>query len=297
LKEYQRNKYKDEYLPVEFTYRINDTLQVIKSMRIKPRGDFRRDNCQLAPFWLNIRKAGVENQHMQEIKKIKIVTHCGNSREYQNNVLKEYLVYKIYNLLSPVSFRVRLINMTYVDTGRKDRITRGWAFMIEPEEMLAERNRALVIKKDDLGMRLMEPEALDQMAVFMYMIGNPDYSVAGRHNVKILGLEGFGSKGYTPVPYDLDYCGLVNASYAVPGERLGITSVSERYFLGLCRDEADYLKAIGEIDSHQEEILRLIRSFESLELKVREEMIQYLEGYFTMSSHGILISSFKRTCR
>jgi hypothetical protein len=298
LKEFQRKKYRDEYLPVEFTYQINDTVRLVKSMRIKPRGDFRRDFCQLAPFWLNIRQAEVKNQHLQETTKIKIVTHCGNSSEYLENVLKEYLVYRIYNLLTEVSFRVRLINMTYVDTGRKERITRGWAFMIEPEEMLAGRNHALVIKKDDLGMRLMDPEAFDLMALFMYMIGNSDYSVAGRHNVKILGLEGFGSRGYTPVPYDFDYCGLVDASYATPGENLGIKSVKDRYFLGLCREDDDYLEAMEKINDHREEILQLVGGFEYLGERERSEIIHYLESYFTMTSQpGYLIGLLKSTCR
>jgi len=298
LKEYQRNKMKGEYMPAHFTYQINDTLRLEKEMRVKARGNFRRDYCHFAPFWLNINKADVRNRYLKETKKIKIVTHCGNSEFYQNLVLKEYLAYRIFNILSPVSFRVRLIDMTYVDTGRKGRVTHSWAFMIEPEEMVAERHQALVFKKDDLSMRLMEPEAFDLMALFMYMIGNPDYSVAGRHNVKILGLEGFGSVGYTPVPYDFDYSGLVNASYAIPGDDLGITSVRERYFLGLCRDDGAYLEAINTIHSHREEILDLIRSFPYLEPRERDDMVRYLEGFFRISAiPEALIYELNRTCR
>ena len=283
LKAYQRTKTKPEYIPAVFTYQINDTLQLEKNMRIKARGNFRRDYCQFAPFWLNIRKAEVSNSYLQDTKKIKVVTRCGNSDTYNELVLKEYLAYRIYNILSPVSFRVRLIDMTYVDTGRKGRASKGWAFMIEPEEMLAERHQALVVKRDNLSMRLMEPEQFDLMAMFMFMIGNPDYSVAGRHNVKILGMEGFGSSGYTPVPYDFDYCGLVNAYYAIPGNDLGIESVRERLFLGLCREEEQYQKAFRHISEHREEILELIQSFEYLRERDRREMIGYLESYFAMS--------------
>jgi hypothetical protein len=283
LKQYQRTKHKAEYMPAVFTYQINDTLELEKNMRIKARGNFRRGYCQYAPFWLNIRKADVSNRYLQDTKKIKIVTRCGNSDTYNDLVLKEYLAYRIYNILSPVSFRVRLIDMTYVDTGRKGKATKGWAFMIEPEEMLAERFQAMVIKKDDLSMRFMEPEGFDLMAMFMFMIGNPDYSVTGRHNVKILGMEGFGSRGYTPVPYDFDYCGLVNAYYAIPGEDLGIRTIRERLFRGLCREEEAYQKAILHIREHREEILELIQSFDYLQSSQREDMIGYLESYFAMS--------------
>lgn len=100
-------------------------------------------------------------------------------------MLKEYLCYKIYNMISPVSFRVRLMRMTYVDTGRKNRQSEGWAFAIEPEEMLAQRLDALVVKNDELAMRFMNPGQFDVLALFNYMIGNADYSVSGRHNIKI----------------------------------------------------------------------------------------------------------------
>ena len=79
-------------------------------------------------------------RNLEEIKRIKVVTHCKGSQDYEEYVLKEYLCYKIYNIISPVSFRVRLVRMTYVDTGRKNKVTEGWAFMIEPKHMLAERH-------------------------------------------------------------------------------------------------------------------------------------------------------------
>jgi hypothetical protein len=298
LKEFQRNKYKGEYVPVTFTYQINDTLRLEKSMRIKARGEFRREHCSIAPFWLNIRKADVMNQNLQDTKKIKIVTHCRESNDYQDYLLKEYLTYKIYNLLSPASFRVRLIRMKYVDTGRKGKVTESWAFMIEPEEMLAERNQGVVIENDQLSMRLMEPGTMDLVSMFMFMIGNPDYSITGRHNVKILGLEGFGAKGYTPVPYDFDYTGIVDAIYAIPGENLGIKSIRDRYFMGLCREEDEYQKAIDEIEMHHQEILDLIDAFPYMEERAKSEMIGYLESYFNMASVPNFTNRWmKSTCR
>jgi hypothetical protein len=156
----------------------------------------------------------------------------------------------------------------------------------------------VVIKRDNLGMRLMEPETFDLMAQFMYMIGNPDYSVAGRHNVKIVGLEGFGTRGYTPVPYDFDYTGLVNASYAEPSEDLGIRTIRERTYLGLCREEEAYLAAMDQIEAHREEILQLIRSFEYLNEKEKDDLIGYIESYFAEAGDPRrLIRSMRSTCR
>lgn len=298
LKKYQREKFEGEYMPVHFLYEFNDSIRIEKDMRIKARGQFRREHCTFAPFWLNIRKADVVNEHLQDVKRMKVVTHCNGGRAYSEYVLKEYLAYKIYNLLSPISFRTRLIHMTYIDTGRKNKITENWAFMIEPEGMLAERFEALVIKNDELSMRYMRPEQMDLAALFMYMIGNADYSIAGRHNMKILGLDDFGSLGFTPVPYDFDYSGLVNASYAVPGENLGISSVRQRYYLGLCREDQEYQTAIDYIQSQREEILELVENFPYLGSTHKKDMIKYLEGYFDSASRpGFIRSYLRSTCR
>jgi hypothetical protein len=298
IKKYQREKFKGEYMPVHFLYQFNDSVYLEKEMRLKARGQFRRSFCSLAPFWLNIRKADVANENLQDTKRMKVVTSCKSSKGYDDYLLKEYLCYKIYNIISPLSFRVRLLKMKYVDTGRKNKVTEGWAFMIEPEEMVAERNDALVVKNDELSMRLMKPGQLDLVAIFMYMIGNPDFSVTGRHNVKIMGLPNYGSEGYSVVPYDFDYSGLVNASYAVPGENLGISSVRERYFLGLCRSDEAFMEAVEHINQYRDEILQVVNDFEYLNDKDKQYMISYLEEYFGHASQpDIIVPMLKRTCR
>ena len=298
IKRYQREKSKGEYMPVHFLYQFNDSVYLEKDMRLKARGNFRRSYCSLAPFWLNIRKADVENKNLEDTRRMKVVTNCRNSEAFDEYVLREYLCYKIYNAISPVSFRVRLLKMKYVDTGRKNKVTEGWAFMIEPEVMVAERNDAVVVEKDDLAMALMKPAQLDMVALFMYMIGNPDFSITGRHNVKILGMPGFGSEGYTVVPYDFDYSGLVNASYALPSQNLGISSVRERYFLGLCRSDDAFMEAIENISQHREEILRVIRDFNYLDEKNKQDMIDYLGEYFALASQYDLIGPMlNQTCR
>ena len=132
----------------------------------------------------------------------------------------------------------------------------------------------------------------------MYMIGNPDFSVSGRHNVKVLGLPGFGTEGYTAVPYDFDYTGLVNAMYAVPGENLGISSVRERYFLGLCRNDEAMVEALEHINQYREEILQVVNSCDYLEEGDKKEMILYLEDYFALATdYDVIGPMLERTCR
>jgi hypothetical protein len=297
IKEYQREKYKGEYMPVHFTYKLNDTVQLEKDMRLKARGKFRRNHCSLAPFWLDVVKTDQKNGNSTGFHRVKIVTHCKGAVAYAEYVLKEYLCYKIYNIISPVSFRVRLVRMTYVDTGRKNKATEGWAFMIEPEELLAQRMDAHVVRRDNISTALLRPWEIDILALFQYMIGNVDYSIYGRQNIKLLGLPGYGSAGYTPVPYDFDYTGLVDTYYAIPSEFTGLNSVRDRMYLGPCRDDNSYLAATKHLDQCRDEILDLIRNFEYLEERYKDEMIDYIEAYYAISENKkALLSAMKRTC-
>ena len=297
LKKYQREKSKGEYMPVHFHYQLSDNLDIEKDLRLKARGEFRRSHCSLAPFWLNIRKADLQVDSLHKVDRIKIVTHCRGSVAYKEYVLKEYLCYKIYNTISPNSFRVRLVRMTYVDTGRKNKVTEGWAFMIEPEKMLAQRLDAVVVKRDDLSTDLLRPWEIDILSLFQYMIGNVDYSVYGRQNMKFLGLPGFGTAGYTPVPYDFDYTGLVDAYYAIPSEFLPIKSVRERMYLGPCRETGAYQAAVEHISQCKEEIYHLVNEFEFLDQKDKKGIIHYLERYFKLSENPeSLIFSLQKTC-
>jgi hypothetical protein len=298
LKSYKRNKYADEYIPVHLKLVVPEGAEVEKEVRIKPRGEFRRKHCSLAPFWLNIRKSDVANVHLQDVKRMKMVTQCFDGKSYENYVMREYLAYKIYNLITPASFRVRLIQIRYVDTGRKMKETPGWAFLIEPESMMAQRNQATVVKNDKLGMVHMRQDEMLRVAVFMYLIGNGDYSVSGRHNLKLMGVGKFGTEGFTPVPYDFDYAGIVNAHYAVPGESLGIESVKERYYLGPCASEESYQKAIRIYTEKRDEILGLVRDFPYLGEKDRKEVVRYLESFFEKSSQAAFICQhLEPTCR
>jgi len=297
LKKFQKEKMKGEYMPVHFLYQLNDTLRLEREMRIKARGKTRRRICSLPPFWLEIRNADLQDEEQEDIERIKFVTHCKYNTTYEEYVLKEYLCYKIYNIISPISFRVRLARMTYIDTGRNNKVMEGWAFMIEPVEMLEQRFNATKTKIEGLLSRQMRPVEMNRLALFQYMIGNPDYSVPHRHNVKILELTGMGAAGYTAVPYDFDYSGLVDAYYAVPSDYLDITSVKERYYLGPCRSDMDFALAIEQLNLYREEILQLVGEFKYLDEKVKKSVLRYLEEYFEGAEHQTsLIFGFQRTC-
>jgi hypothetical protein len=299
MKEFRKRKGTDKYLEAKLTYHMDDSIKDrIRSVRIRPRGKNRREVCTFPPIWINIRKSGIDNRFLENIKKIKLVTHCGGSRAYESYVLREFIAYRIYNLISPYSFRTRLVRMKYIDTGRSNRELESWAFLIEPEEMLAERMDMLPFKNDRVSMKGTDSTWMDRMALFQYMIGNSDYSVTGRHNVKILRDKYPAKLKLIPVPYDFDYSGLVNARYAIPGDNLGIESVRERYFLGPCRDASEYRKTIDKFLSLQEGINNLVNDFEYLPRYEKADILKYLDGFFNNITESRYVEQrVMSTCR
>ena len=298
IKDFLKNKNKDEYVEAQLIYHFNDTVNIEKEIRIKARGKSRQEICSFPPLWINIKKANVGNRYLEDIKKIKLVTHCAGSKVNMNYVLKEFLIYKMYNIISQYSFRVRLVKMRYIDTGRKNKEYETWGFLIEPENMMAERLDGFPLKMDNISYKQTEPHETDIMAVFQYMIGNADYSITRRHNVKLLKLSGFENPNPVPVPYDFDYTGFVNAHYAIPGEGLSISSVTERYYLGPCRTEETLRQVINQFQGQKEEIYNLVESFEYLDEKIKKAAINYLDKFFLSAGDDAYIErNLLNTCR
>ncbi len=297
-KEFQKKKMKEPYLPAEMTCHVSDSFEVSHDVRIRARGEIRKTICTTPPFWLNIRHAGIEAEDLRDVIKVKVVTRCKSSKSHEDYVLKEYLIYQIWNLLSPYSFNTRLVRLKFIDTGRDNKESEDWAFIIEPEVMMAERNNCMSIKNDRLSVSTVNKEWMDKAAFFSYMVGQADFSVTGRHNLKIVTSKEYSTAGFITVPYDFDYCGLVDAEYAVPGETLGVESVTQRYFLGACRSEETYRETIAWLASYREEIKDLILSFEYINESSKMEMLKYIDSYYDESDNKSFIERrVNSTCR
>ncbi len=71
--------------------------------------------------------------------KLKLVTHCNSNALYEEYMVREYLAYKVHNLITPRSYRARMAKVTYVDSATGTPIeTRNGIFM-EHEDDVAKR--------------------------------------------------------------------------------------------------------------------------------------------------------------
>ncbi len=259
---------------------------IVKEVRIKSRGVTRREYCAFPPLKLNVKKTDFDNTYLDEQKTFKVVTHCKDPYHFETYLLKEYLAYKLYNQLTDVSFRVRLIKMRYEDkpeAGKKPRKPlEKYGFIIEPVGSVAARNNMVDLKNDRLSMKDMDPQQMTLVAMFEFMIGNTDWSIPGRHNMKLLKSMDFDKPMPFPVPYDFDYSGLVDADYAVPQQGLPITSVRQRFYLGLCLPEK-YTDAVRKLFlQKKKDIFRVVREFPYLDKHDKKQVVQYLNGFYNI---------------
>lgn len=278
---YTRKKPKEEYLDAILTYYISKDDSINKEIRLKSRGEFRNDFCDFPPLVLNFKKTEFGKEDLRKLEKMKMVTHCKSGNE--EYLFREYLVYRLYNVLTDYSFRVRLVRVNYHNTYKPKKVIQTYGIFIEPLDFLAERMDAIPIESVNLNQKNILPEMMDRMAIFNYMIGNTDWSVPNQHNCKILAQRDMDRPDLgVIVPYDFDYSGIVNADYAVPYEGLGIESVRERIYVGLCRSEESFREALKEFSDNKEEFYNVIREFELIREKAKKDMIRYLDEFYSL---------------
>ncbi|NNF36962.1 MAG: hypothetical protein HKN68_22860 [Saprospiraceae bacterium] len=217
----------------------NDTL--IDSIKVRTRGNFRRQksNCKLPPLTLNFNNDSLGATSLFKGQtKLKLVLPC----QGEKYVIREYLVYKLYNLINEYSFKVRLVRLTMYDTQKNKTYDPSYAFIIEDEDKMAARVDARLLKRDGIKPGYIESENFHKMAVFAYMIGNTDWSIQYRHNIKIIYPERIGK--LVSVPYDFDLVGMVDAPYALPAQELRMRSVKQRRYRGYCLKSMEALYPI-----------------------------------------------------
>lgn len=293
---FQRKKSSEEYLPALLTCHLNENDSVKSTIMLRARGNNRKKVCSFPPIRLNFKTSVSSGNEFADIDKIKMVTHCdpGNL----NYTLKEYLAYKLYNVLTDYSYRVRLARVKYINTARNNKAFSEYAFFIEPTEMLCKRMNTVEVENIKLTQRNIVPEVMDLMAVFNYMIGNTDWSVPIYHNVTVLHkrLPENSNLGII-IPYDFDHSGLINAIYALPYEGLGLKSVLERKYLGICRTREVFAARLKIFSEKKEELLRVIWEFPYLNDKAKNEMTGYLESFFRdLDKPNLILNKFNADC-
>lgn len=285
-----------QYHDITLSYKSSDSSLVSFPIQIKTRGHFRRTqgNCSYPPLMLNFSKGSAPKKSLfSHQNKLKLVTPC-NSEKY---VLREYLVYKLSNLVSPKSFRARLVKVIYDDT-EKGKISEPlFGILLEDEHQMAKRNNAILIEGKMVRPERTQSDDYLKMAVFEYMIGNTDWSVQYYQNVKLIAADSV-SMPYT-VPYDFDHAGIVDAPYAKPAEALLLSSTRMRRYRGFCLTNLSALdNTFAHYNKLKEDIYNVYSKNPLLEESYVKGTIKFLDDFYkTINTPKSVSTEFGYPCK
>lgn len=284
---------KNVFQPAFATVNLPGHPPVTEEIQLAARGEFRRTNCRMPSMMLNFKSPKAPT--LGALKKLKLVCGCGSSDYDEELLLREYLVYKMYNMLTDMSFKVRLIKVTYKDDQEKMKAYSQFGFLIEDVDDLAKRNKCKEFKKLVPNAARTDKQQMGLVSLFQYMIGNTDWSLPNSHNIKFIQLANDSVSFPYVIPYDFDYCGMVNAPYAIPQAEFGIERVTDRYYRGIAMAKEELNPIVQLFKEKREFIEALISNFTLLKDKTRKEMLYFLgEFYKDLEDKRMLTNVFEK---
>ncbi|MDX2282865.1 MAG: hypothetical protein NW241_01825 [Bacteroidia bacterium] len=259
-----------DYQFAQIFFKLGDT-RMMQPAEIKPGGNFRlrEANCELPPLRLRLPETGLqplfEGQH-----KIKLVLPC----QGEPLVMREYLVYRLYNALTPHSLRVRPVRVLLADVSGSELAISKLGFLVEDPDAMAARCGGELLKHPLMHPDSCSREAATRVHLFEYMIGNTDWDVRSGKNLKWLVLPG--DPRPVPIPYDFDWSKAVDAPYT------GLDAAFERRSLrGLCRAPEEYDAALADFRQARPALMEVLNT-SLLPKRDQREMTAYLGEFFAM---------------
>ncbi len=245
---------------------------------IRARGNFRRSTCYYPPIKVDLKKKKAKETIFEGQNKLKLVLPCLKQSDKNDNILKELMVYKLFELVTPYHFKTRRLTVEFTDQNKKKTTVETInGFFIEDDKKVAKRAKGKVFERYIHPMA-MDSDASIRNALFQYMIGNTDFSTAYQHNGKLL----YAGKKIIPLPYDFDMSGFINPSYAVVNETLGIDNIRDRKYRGFKRAEEDFQKVRKDFIAQKQAMYDLMKTYEADfdNPKEYDEAYTYVESFF-----------------
>jgi hypothetical protein len=264
---------------------------------LTPRGIFRKANCEFPPLRVELTSPAPPGSLFEHQHKLKLTAFCKKSEAFQQKILLEYAAYRLYNLMSPLSFRARLANVDYLDTSGRPYISRI-GFFVEDVSDVAKRNGLRVAKLGALvPIQQVDPVSGARTALFEDMISNYDWSMhagpAGDdccHNTRLL-TDGAPGSLLKVVPYDFDFSGLVDAPYADAPEGIPVDNVRQRNYRGFCMHSSQARTIAAELSPQRAEFTGLFATIPGLDGREQAKAAIYIAAFFNDLDSGRVLKS------
>ena len=264
--------------PATLVVARQDGTEASIPMRIRTRGHSRRSPtaCAFAPLRLEFESNPIGTVFEGQ-KNLKLGTHCRDLGEYEQYVLREYSVYRLYNVLTPRSFRARIASARYVDARSRKTVAERAALFLEDDDDVARRLDGRTTDQLKVIFRRTDLPTTTLMTLFEFMIGNTDMSIMALHNVRLVETP---TDTLYPVPYDFDYAGVVNTRYGRPGPRLGLSSVRERLYRGPCWTAEEFESFFSRFRDARPAIMAVYDSVPALSSGYVRQARNYLDEFY-----------------
>jgi hypothetical protein len=244
-------------------------------MKVSVRSKSRRLLCTFPPLKFDFNKKALEDYGLRKIDKYKIVTHCLEDEQGEQVLLKEYMIYGLLKILTPISLRAKLLDVEYKDSA-SERSVKKKAMILESEDEFRDKFDGEVCDCMGASPDSIEPVTFEMIAMFQYMVGNLDMNYAIERNVKFIKQPP--GKRWLSFAYDFDFSSIVNAPYAYPAikDNLKIRPV----YLGFKENE----QYLGEVKDRflekKKEILQYIQDFDLISKNDRRDILQYVRSFY-----------------
>ena len=267
------------YHAATITYTDSAGKSVTVPLRMRTRGIWRLANCDFPPLRLNFANKTSKNSLFDDLDEPKLVSFCKRGPSAEQHVLQELQLYRVYRLLTPYAHETRLLRIAYVDSASGTTDMTRYAFMVEDPARMAERNGGKILDRKGAMPDDLDPAPTALAFMFLYMVGNTDFSFNALHNGELLTFTG----GRTlPIPYDFDFAGAINPPYAVPAPGLRIRTVRERQFRGYCAIRAEYPAAVALLQAKKAEIYALYSDEigSLIDKRAVRETLEYFDKFY-----------------
>jgi hypothetical protein len=255
---------------------------------VQRRGASRQVVCNFPPLKLRFDKEASRGTVFEGQKSLKLVTHCDRDNPFELYYVREMLAYRLYNLITDFSLRVRPLSVTYVDSDSRHKDGPRFALLVEDDSDVARRNGQKKINTGSISPQQLHAGQASKLALFEYMIGNADWNALSGpdpdeccDNIKLLGHDPAKDPIYA-IPNDFDSSGFVNAHYARPPAGLPITRVTQRLFRGYCAHNGTLEAARQHFLAKEQDIYQVVATEARLKSAARDESLQYLKGFYAI---------------
>lgn len=263
----------------KIAFRKADGVLMEMDLKVVSRGKYRQQFCDFPPLKLDFSKKRLRKKgFIGKFDKYKLVTHCMNSKDSDQILLKEYAVYKMYNKLTPNSFRVHLIKISYQDIKDSAIQMEQYAFIIEENDEMAARLGGKKIKRYGTTPKKITKQSFYNTMVFNYMVGNLDWNVRRQKNVKFVKIVK--EKSFIVVPYDFDMCGIVAPEYAILNSNFDQQDLAERFCIGKFENESAMVQSIHKFKQIKNDFVSCYTDIDWLKKKQKRKMTKYLGSFY-----------------